>query len=247
MMNNLTKDLKHLCIHIDTEVFSFGSLTDKGIEGYNELNRSSENWDTFLKHDLLNQDPMHITVTLGKGNNTLMPNDFFSPKEAKEIFALNYPKSKEDIDYNRLPEIQATNIFELDFDAKKKVVMKLPKSNVYHSSSVLIRSIMGSTDNFFLKAVIYLEKEAFRLCLLEKRKLIYHNRFDIKNLEDILYHTSFVLEQKEIKKEDIQLEVRGRYIEDLSEQFKKFYPTVTSLKNHVEGQEDILLNHTICV
>ena len=246
-MNNLTKDLKHLCIHIDAEVFSFGSLAEGKVSNYQEIQRTNANWDTFLQHELLASDPVHITVTLGKGNNTLMPNDFFSPKEAKNIFALNYPKSKEDIDYNRLPEIQATNIFELDFEAKKKIVMKQPKSNVYHGSSVLIRSIMGGTDNFFLKALVYLEKDTFRLCLLEKRKLIYHNKFDFKNLDDILYHVSFVLEQKEIKPDNIQLDVRGRSILELVDKFEKFYPTVTTLKNHVEGQEDLLLNHSICV
>jgi hypothetical protein len=244
---NIDKTKKHLCININTKVFSFGALANNSIINFKSYNLSSE-WDYIWDNEEFKKAYDYITVSFESGRNTLIPYEFFNPSEAKSIFKLNYePKKAFNIDYNRLAELNTTNIFEIDSAIKRKLVLKIPKANIYHSSSILIRKIIASKDNFFLKASIYLMESRFILAIVEKGNLIYFNDFEHRTLEDLLYHVSFVFNQKEINPSEIKIEIKGKSIEKEFEQFKNYFPEVSILENHVEGQDDILLNHDICV
>ena len=140
--------------------------------------------------------------------STLIPSNVFSESTPDDLYRLCFGKPSESgtIDYNRIPEHGIVNLFQLPSWVKSFFVLNFPRSIIQHEGSHLLRGILAQ-NAFRLKASLIIYPGYFLLTLVKENKLLFYSQFDQQSPEDIIYHTFFVLQQKELMDEQIRVEV----------------------------------------
>src|SRR5687767_5456176 len=196
----LCMDLRHdkftaAVIHKATK-----KIVDQKVFSEFEFNRAG--LDKVLTDDFFKPEFADFVLTAGAIRNTLIPTGIFNVSKPAEIFKLNYTEPIDNLDYNRIPELDIVNIYELPIWVKAAFVIRFPRVKMLHRSSVLLKGIFDQ-PSFSPKAHLFIEEGSFYLFMTEKNKLQYFNRFDYKALADIVYHVLFVAEQKGIQQENL--------------------------------------------
>jgi len=147
-------------------------------------------------------------VSWSAQKSTLIPSNVFSESSPDDLYRLCYgkPSESETIDYNRIPEHGIVNLFQLPSWVKHFFVLNFPRSIIQHEGSHLLRGILAQ-HAFRLKASLIIYPDYFLLTLVKENKLLFYSQFDQQSPEDIIYHTFFVLQQKELLDEQIRVEV----------------------------------------
>ncbi len=85
--------------------------------------------------------------------------------------------------------------------------------------------------------------------MTEENKLKYYNRFDYKEMADIIYHLLFVLEQKEYAQDDMGLYLYGVNDKwELTPEFQKYFKKRIKISNNQESAENFMLaKQLLCV
>lgn len=161
-----------------------------------------------LNQDYFKFDYDSFVLSAGTVRNTLVPVDLFAYSKPEEIFKLNFADPVDNLDYNRIPELGIVNIYELPFWIKSLFVVRMPRVKIVHRSTVLLKGIFDQ-DSYFGKIHLLIEEEQFYLLLTKQSKLVCFNRFDYKELADIIYYVLFVLEQKELAQKDFEMNLYG--------------------------------------
>jgi hypothetical protein len=219
----------------DQKVFTDFTFTRSGIETLFS--------DPFFK-------PAYADFILSAGaiRNTLVPTGIFNVSKPAEIFKFNYTSPVDNLDYNRIPELDIVNIYELPLWIKSAFVIRFPRVRMFHRSSVLLKGIFDQ-PSFNSKLHLFIEDDSFYLFITEKNKLQYFNRFDYKALADIVYHILFVAEQKEIAPEKIALSLYGvpSNWKHLAE-FRTFFKNDVNVPEEAEkGEHFMLAKQLLCV
>ncbi|MBK7129801.1 MAG: DUF3822 family protein [Crocinitomicaceae bacterium] len=245
---------KHvLCMHVtSTEVHAAAvERASKKIAEYryfplNKYERAETDLvfsDPFFKHAY--ED---IVTTAGTKRSTLIPTGIFNVSKPAEIFSLNYSAPHENLDYNRLPELDIVNIFEIPLWLKTSLVMKFPRVRVLHPATVMLKGIFDQPA-FHPRIHVYVQQDFFWMFITSKNKLEFFNRFDFGALSDIVYHMLFVMEQKGIEAEAAKIHVYGVETnwKDLNE-FSSFFKSPVTISDQAEnGQHFILAKQLLCV
>lgn len=147
-------------------------------------------------------------VSWSSQKSTLIPSNVFSESSPEDLYRLCFGKPTEagTIDYNRIPEHGIVNLFDLPSWVKSFFVLNFPRSIIQHEGSHVLRGIL-SQNAFRLKANLMIYPGYFLLTLVKENKLLFYSQFDQQSPEDIIYHTFFVLQQKELMDEQIRIEV----------------------------------------
>ncbi len=147
-------------------------------------------------------------VSWSSQKSTLIPSNVFSESSPDDLYRLCFGKPIEanTIDYNRIPEHGLVNLFQLPGWVKSFFVMNFPKSIIQHEGTHLLRGIL-SKNAFRLKASLLVYPGYFLLTLVKENKLLFYSQFDQNSSEDVIYHTLFVLQQKELIEEPIRIEI----------------------------------------
>lgn len=241
-----------LCIDLTRERLQYAILENasKRIVEYKShevLDFDREGLEKLLTDEALFFDYSSISIAAGSVRNTLIPFDLFSSSAAKDIFALNYPKPFDNVDYNRIPELGIVNIYEFPLWMKSAMVIKFPRIKLLHRSTVFLKGIFDQ-PTFSGKIHLFVEEKQCYLAITHKSKLQFFNRFDIPSFSDLAYHLTFVMEQKEIG-DDFQLMLYGvnnswEHLEGL----KKHCPVKVKLADEREKAEQyILAKQLLCV
>ena len=121
----------------------------------------------------------------------------FGESKPNEIFNLCFGSTNEDVDHNRFYEQGLVNIYEIQDWIKSFFVIRYPRITIQHENTHVMRGIFSG--NAYSPIVhIVIQDEHFSLLISSKNKLDFYNVFEYKNVDDIIYHTMFVWEQKEI-------------------------------------------------
>lgn len=245
---------KHvLCMDLDAQRLSV-AVIDKAQEKIkhhqefklDEFNR--EAIDPILKEELFKQNYAGICLTYGAERNTLIPVDLFNHSSAKDIFKLNFPEPHENIDYTRIPELGIVNISEVPIWIKSAFIVKIPRTKIIHRTTALLKGVF-SGDTFKPQVHLHLNENDFHLMLADKRELKYYNRFDQAAVSDIIYHTLYVLEQKEWKPEETKFFIYGKSKgwEGLNELKKFIHSSIEIAQEPENSSQFILKNQLLCV
>lgn len=215
---------------------------------FNEFEFSRQGLDAILQNPFFKPDFGDFVLSAGSVRNTLLPIGIFNHTKPMEVFKLNYAEPFENLDYNRLPELDIVNIYELPLWVKSAFVIRFPRTKIFHRTSILLRGIFDQ-PSFYPKAHLFIEDGHFYLFLTAKSKLTYFNRFDYKNLADIVYQLLFVAEQKEIPQSDLDLNVYGVHPNWREyPEFCTFFKKKPSLSAESEkGEHFILAKQLLCV
>jgi hypothetical protein len=202
-----------LCIDLQVDKLRYAILSKdrKKIVHLKEVeitDYSREGITPLLEDEVLKYDYSGMAVSAGGVRNTLIPVDLFNHSKAEDIFALNYPKPFESIDYTRIAELGIVNVYELPTWIKSMFVIKFPRIKLLHPTTVLLKGVFDQ-PTFRPIIHIHIEKDGFHLFLTDKSKLVYYNRFDQSSIADMVYHILFVLEQKELEQKDMNIAVYG--------------------------------------
>lgn len=205
--------LHTLCIELTADAFHFSivntkskKIVEKGCEPLTHLEKAvvAEK----LKNEMFTADFEAVVVSYAGARCTLIPVDLFAHTKPIEAFKLNYPEPIDNLDYNRIPELGVVAVYEMPLWLKSIVVKQFPRSKIVHRSTVLLKGVFDR-PTFSPKIHVHIDTDHFYMVITKKSKLDYYNRFDYKELPDLIYYILFVLEQKEYEQKEFELNLYG--------------------------------------
>lgn len=201
--------MKHLSIEISEIAVRF-STNNHGLVSKKDFvftdkkdYRYKEQLDEFLiEGGLKNQDFDEQTISWSAFRSTLIPANIFGESKPESLFKLCYGTETpiNHIDYNRIPEQGLVNLYEIPLWVKSFFVVKYPRSIIQHEGSHMIRGIF-SESSFKLKSTLILYHNYFLLSIVKENKLQFYSMFDYQEIDDVVYHLMFTLQQKEFLQE----------------------------------------------
>lgn len=198
---------RHLAVEIDNRLIHLSELSNG--EPINEhlfsvtgrtTHEIKTELETFFKEkDLFSDNFDDVTVGIVSKNSTLIPTNIYGESDPKSIYKLCFGELKEgdELDFNRIPEHGVVNVFSLPEWIKSFFVLKFPRVNIQHSGSHMIRMMLHK-NTFRTKVGLHLFGDHFLYTIVKHDKLVFYSHFDHQNEDDIVYHTFFVLQQKEL-------------------------------------------------
>lgn len=242
-----------LCMDLTPDKFQFSILdpATKEILHHQRIDLaefSKEALHAHLQNEWLKADFATYTLSAGTERNTLMPTELFNHSNPADAFKLNYPQPFENLDYNRISELGIVNIYELPLWIKSLFVIAFPRIKIIHRSTVLLKGIFDQ-PSYSPKIHVFVEKEQFYLLISERSKLTYFNRFDYKEMADLVYYILFVLEQKEYDQARFEMHFYGLPANWAEKETLQTY-FASKLKvaaKREEGEDFILAKQLLCV
>lgn len=208
--------------------------------------------EAFNSTSFLKDDFDETTLSWSHRNSTLVPNTIFSESSADEIFKLCFGDrtAHDDIDYNRISELSVVNVFEIPVWIKSFFVIRFPRIVLQHEGTHIIRQALD-TNAFRLKASIAIYNDHCFLAITKHNELHFYSYFDVQTAEDVVYHTMFVLQQKEVLNEQGTIElIEGVGIEsELLTKVKEQFTRINDLKKMsvVVNSDYISKSQLLCV
>lgn len=198
--------MKHLAIELSENGVRFSATEGERMDRHEYTftdkkdYRYKEQLDEFLSQSgLKDKDFDEHTVSWCGFRTTLIPTNIFGESKPEDLFRLCFgpdiPTSH--IDYNRIPEQGLVNLYEIPLWVKSFFVVKYPRSVIQHEGSHTIRGIFAD-NTFRTKSTIVLFSNFFLLAILKENKLQFYSVFDYQEVEDVVYHLMFTLQQKEL-------------------------------------------------
>ncbi len=242
-----------LSIALQNDKLSYSIInieTKKSVEenSFTLLSFNKAELSKYLDEPIFKLDFKSISLSVSTNRQTLVPISIFNASKPKDIFALNHQPPFDDIDYNRIPELDITAVYEIPLWIKQLFVMKMPRVKIIHTSTVLLKGIFQAPQ-FTPRIHILWQDNAFYLVITSKNKLTYFNLFQSNQISDLVYHILFVLEQKELALKDFEINLFG------VNQNWEHLPELSKLLNHkvkVDFQKEkseqfILTSQLLCV
>ncbi len=242
-----------LCMDLTPDKFQYSivNLAQKKAVFFSEVEGvdfSKNGIGELLKQLNLPADFASYSLSSGSNRNTLIPVPLFSHDKSTEIFKLNYPAPLDNLDYSRLAELGIVNIYEFPLWIKSLFVSAFPRIKLLHRSTVLLKAAFDQ-QAFSHKLQLHIDQSQFYLLITRRSDLLYFNRFDYKSLSDIVYYVLYVLEQKEIEQDKIELHLSGvnsKWSE--LKTFQEFFKTTIRIHEQNELSKDYMLTkQLLCV
>ncbi|MCB0478382.1 MAG: DUF3822 family protein [Crocinitomicaceae bacterium] len=249
MINSSNAHQHQLSIELSDAQIRFAILKGKELvksfsENINEKSRSEV--ERVIKNNAdLDFDFGDVTLSYSEQKSTLVPVQMITDSQPEKLFKFCYGDVKENIDYNRIPELGLANIFQIPLWVKSAFVINFPVINIYHSNTIFLKGIFNETV-FKPKAHVLIYEDYFHLILVSKTHLLLSNSFIYKSSEDVIYHLLFALDQKEISKNDVEVHLYGEHItEDLISKLKR---ELKNTQDHsTKHKHFILQSQSLCV
>lgn len=174
------------------------SSTSK-IEGVSVREKKDSLSKTFKNSSFLNNSFDEMILSWESQQATIVPSTVFEDSISRDIFKLCFGEVREDysIDFNRIAELSVVNVYEIPDWVKSFFVMKFPRIIIQHGSSHTLRTIIKS-NAFNLKINLITYSDFFHLTIVKHNELELNTTFSYQSVEDIIYHLTFTLQQKEL-------------------------------------------------
>jgi hypothetical protein len=191
--------------------------------------RYIEQLDALLEDSGLKNRSFDTTALSWSGfRTTLVPSNVFEDGSAQRFFELCFGTqvAEDAISFDRLQEQGIVNIYELPVWIKSYFASRFPRIVMRHEGSHLIQQLLSSKISK-LEVIVTVHKGYFLLCIGKEDSLIYYSSFDFQEVDDILYHVMFTLQQKELYHEEGSLQlfnapgIPAEMLEELNERLSK--------------------------
>lgn len=209
-----------MAIHANEERITLGTSNPKtgDIMQINQYetrgNNEIEKVESVIKNkgisDILKGSTKTIFYSTNR-NFTLIPSLFFNPKSIRELVnPVIETQDDEEILTTFIPEIDGHIAF-----TQKKEMTNLLKSSIGH---VHIRHHFGSLISTYhlyyakesvLMAFIQYHDKTFTLCLMNGKKMVSFNVFELTSFEDVVYYTYYSMEQFEFSPVTTEIHIGG--------------------------------------
>lgn len=162
--------------------------------------RYIEQMDVLLEEaHLKNRTFDAVVLSWSAYRTTLVPSNVFEDGSAKRFFELCFGSlvPSEAIAFDRLQSQGIVNIYELPVWVKSYFSSRFPRIIIRHEGSHLVQQLLSSRFSG-IEVLLTIHNGYFLLCIGQEDKLIYYSSFDYQEVDDILYHMMFTLQQKEL-------------------------------------------------
>lgn len=228
----------HLAIEASKNTVDFTVLKEErvrerhivSLKATNDQERKTELGNQFSSLPISKQDFDDITLSWSNEKSTIIPNFVLNDSDPTSVFNLCFGGNEDSssVDYNRVAELGVINVYEIPDWIKSFFVIKFPTISIQHTGSHAIRKVMHE-NAFYLKANVILFNGYFLLSLVKHNKLEFYSFFDYLSAEDVIYHLTFALQQKEMISEKGSIEIIAGIDSD-----KKMQLEIEKLKSKVE-------------
>ncbi|MDX1444991.1 DUF3822 family protein [Lishizhenia sp.] len=205
---------------------------------------------TFIHANNLRRDFDEVSLAYWSNTYTLVPFNLIDSKNYTDAFTLCFGEgfSKNEIDYNMLPQLGISSIFHLPSWIKSFFIVKYPRIVIQHAATLFLRG-MNQANSFKPTVEIEVNDQHFYLNIFVHGELKFSNAFEYNHVNDIVYHSLLVLQKLEISKEngEISLSALNAKI-DLTE-LKETFTSIQELsKIQIEIKEhQYIKHHLLCV
>ena len=145
-------------------------------------------------HDSISNDYSDVFLTWCDHNSTLCPTRLFQSSNKKDLASFIHGKQidLEQLDHNRIAELDIVNIFEIPHWVKSFFIIKFPQIIIFHENTIALRSIFnGST--FKPQTFVNCFDQHFSIQIVGKNELIFSSNFTYNDPQDILYYTLYAI------------------------------------------------------
>jgi hypothetical protein len=198
--------LKHLAIELSEVAVRFTAIGEVANEAHtfffkDKIDHSYKvQLDNFLEESgFKNQSFEEYTIGWSSFRSTLMPSNVFGETNSAAIFKLCYGDQIDlnHIDYNRIPELNLVNIYEIPLWVKSFFVIKFPRCVIQHDGSHLLRGVFAG-NTFQNKAILVIYSDRMLVSFVKENKLEFYATFTFTEVDDLIYHFMHSLHQKEL-------------------------------------------------
>lgn len=207
---------QHLAVEVTNSSIRFVTINngvaqrqfEASIEGKTDSERKSSLSGLFDQNDFLKKEFDNVSLAWCGEKSTLVPNAIFNDSSAQDIFSLCFGKNtpSANIDYNRISELSVINVYDIPDWVKSFFVIKYPLVVIQHAGTHLVRQVLNN-NAFKLKATILCFDDYFRLTIVKHNALEFYSSFQYQSFEDIVYHLTFALQQKEMVNDKGSIEI----------------------------------------
>lgn len=242
-----------LCMDLKEDKFSY-AIVNKSARtisehaSFEDIDYSRPGLEKLTGEEFFRYDFADYVLTAGTVRNTLVPTSVFNFSKPAELFALNYQEPIDNLDYNRIAELDIVNIYEIPMWIKAAFVIRFPRIKIVHRSTVLLKGVFNQPV-FNSKLHLFIEKDSFYFFITSRGKLQFYNRFHYKTVADIVYHVLFVMEQRDMSQDKAELHLYGvpPAWEDFAT-FSSFFKNAPKIDTRPEqGEHFILAKQLLCV
>lgn len=216
---------------LDTEELSYQFLKNHHItsssidDAINKINEicSSEN--------LLESSFSSSSLTFAGFPSILVPEEVYSSESTKEIYKFNHNiESHEKIITDKLNKQSAYNIFSTHQRLYDMSVNLFPDAKIKSLSSILLDQLANIQVEIGKRIYLYKHSDWISIFIFNGEELIFQNKFNCKEKEDVLYYLLFTMEQLKLDPEICPVIVLGE-IKKQSETYLLLYDYVRHLKS----------------
>jgi len=168
--------------------------------------------DLIAKSEWLSLPFQETRIIFEYPKSTIIPLPLFDENHSADYLRFNhYVDFGEKIRFDRLPNLDAVNIFAVPEIILHTMQKFFPGAKLHHFTSPLIENLIilnkNQDDDFVIFA--HVRKSWFDLLVLSGKKLIFINSFKYKAKEDFVYFLIYVMDQLNLNPEKTSLTLVG--------------------------------------
>jgi len=220
---NLTSTNKSLSIQFSLDGFSFciRDISSKEIISFTsyEFDRTLATPELllekvssiFIDDKTLQSDFKEINVIHQNNLSTIVPSEYFDPKELKNYLGYNIKTLANDyITHDDFTKLDAKNIYIPFVNLNNYLFQNFGSFEYKHHSTILIDKLLDhSKHNLHQVFYVNVYKNHINIIITQGDKLILYNSFDYQTEVDFIYYILFVAEQLEMNPDEFPLVFLG--------------------------------------
>ena len=208
-------------------------------------------------NEILNSDFQEISLVYSTPIYSLVPASLFDETKASEYLKFNSKILANDYMAHDVLENQDIVVVYVPFmNINNFFFEKYGSFDYYHSTTVLLKSILEKEKYSLPKMYLHFQKNSFDCIVLKNGELQLCNSYSYKTPEDFIYYTLFCMEQLKLNPETLPVLLCGE-IEKEDENYKMAYTfirniefvesnsTITNITSEDKPHKHFILKNTV--
>lgn len=183
-----------------------------------------------FNHEILNSSFQEVTLVYATPIYSLVPVSLFDETKASEYLKFNSKILANDYMAHDVLESQELVVVYIPFmNINNFFFEKYGSFSYYHSTTVLLKSILEKEKYSLPKMYLHFQKNSFDCIVLKNGELQLCNSYSFKTPEDFIYYTLFCMEQLKLNPETLPVLLCGE-IEKDDENYKMAYTFIRNIE-----------------
>lgn len=162
---------------------------------------------------------------------TLVPQALFDENKLTDYLSFNHPIEDDSalkFYFNKVESLDAVIVYAIPRGLEFLAKAKLPPFQLNHFGLPLLEAI-GLQRASGQKLYVHIQQQRFDIIYMPEGKLSYFNSFNYQSTEDFIYFLLYVMEQLQLSRETINLQLMGE-IEKDSSIYKMLYTYIRTVE-----------------